>query len=136
MVRTTIAKEYPDALHPVNLAVTPWTPAYLSSDPPYLMLRHGSIVSPKKQSELLAAWDRVKATSPRHYKTREEARSATFAYHWVFWEVTTLGPYISRESRQQTEEAILASDRLPGMVKEANVHQAARRFSTTLPTVM
>jgi hypothetical protein len=146
MVRETIHNEYPDALHPESLATVPSipdgillvpTPAYkLVSDPehpPYLMLRLASIVSQWKQSELLAAWDKVKATSPRHYIKSEEARSVTPAYHFGIWEITNRVPYITRETKSQTAAAILAIDKLLGLVKEQVVPKIISMMKEYLP---
>jgi hypothetical protein len=146
MVRTTISKEYPDARHPENLHVVPLTrngilkvptPKYkLSLDPdhpPYLILRLDLIVSVKKQWALLAAWDQVQAASPQHYIKREQARSTTPAYHWGIWEVTAPAPYITRESKDQTAEAILAIDKLLGLVKELMVPKIIQMMKEYLP---
>ena len=146
MVRDTIRTEYPDAADPENLPVVPSMPggilrvptpaATLALDadhPPYLMLRLVSIVSPRKQLELLAAWDRLKATSPRHYIKSEEARSATPAYHFGTWEVTARAPYITRESKDQTADAILAIDNLLGLVKEQVIPKIISMMKEYLP---
>ena len=146
MVREKIRKEYPDAQHLENLMVVPSMPdgilrvptpaSTLVSDPnhpPYLMLRLVSIVSERKQSELLAAWDQVQATSPRHYIKREEARSATPAYHFGVWEVTARAPYITRETKDQTADAILAIDKLLKLVKEQVVPKIISMMKEYLP---
>lgn len=146
MVRDTVLEQYPDARHPENLPAAPSMPdgilcvptpaSHLVSDPnhpPYLMLRLVSIVSIWKQSELLAAWDQVKATSPRHYIKSEEARSATPAYHFGVWEVTARAPYITRESKDQKANAILAIDRLLRLVKEQVVLKIISMMKEYLP---
>jgi hypothetical protein len=146
MVRNTIRKEYPDTRQLQNLPVVPSMPdgilrvptplSNLTSDPdhpPYLMLRLVSIVSRRKQSELLAAWDKVKVSSPKHYIKREAARSATPAYHFGVWEVTAPAPYITQESKDQTADALLAIDKLLGLVKEQVVPKIISMMKEYLP---
>lgn len=129
-VRTTVRKEYPDSQHPENYPVlpsnpdgillTPTPPSTLVSDPqhpPYMILRLISIVSERTQSELLAAWDQVKATSPKIYIKDDDARSITPAYHFGIWEVTSRVPHVTRETRDQTANAILAIDKLLRLIK-------------------
>jgi hypothetical protein len=146
IVRKTVSKEYPDAQHPENLPVVPSLPhgilhvptpkPELDSDPdhpPYMILRLVSIVPEWVQLALLDAWDQVKATSPRHYIKSEEARSATPAYHFGIWEVTALAPYITRESKDQTANAILAIDKLLRLVKELVVPKMISMIKEYLP---
>jgi len=146
MVRDTIIREFPDAANHENLPIVPSLPGGIlriptpaptlaldSDHPPYLMLRLVTIVSKRKQLELLAAWDRLKATSPRHYIKSEEARSATPAYHFGIWEVTARAPYITRESKDQTAEAVVAIDNLLGLVKEQVVPKIISMMKEYLP---
>jgi hypothetical protein len=100
--------------------------------PPFLVLRHDSIISPKKLSEILAAWDFVQSTSPKHHIKREN-RSATPGYHWGIWEITLDHPCITRESREQSKEAILAIDQLLGLVKELVVPKIIKMTKEYLP---
>jgi hypothetical protein len=146
MVRRTIAQEYPDTKHPENFAVVPSmphgilkipTPPYqLSQDPehpPYLILRLDSIISGKKQGDILAAWDKVQAISPRHLIKRKGARSAVPAYHWGVWEATARMPHITLESQRQTPDAIVAIDKLLGLVKKFVVPKVIKITKEYLP---
>jgi hypothetical protein len=113
------------------------TPKYvLSKDPehpPYLVLCLDSIISKKKQGEILTAWDRVQATSPHHLIKHEEACSATPAYHWGIWEVTAKTPYIIQESKKQTPEVISAIDTLLDLVKKLVVPKIIKITKEYLP---
>ena len=80
------------------------------------MLRCISVISPRTQARLLAAWDDVQNVSPRHHIRQEQARSATPAYHWGVWEGSSLQPFITCESRIQSLEAIAAIDQLLSLV--------------------
>lgn len=146
LVKETISQEYPDAQDPENLPVVPSLPhgilhvptpqAMLVSDPdhpPYMLLRVVSIFSEQKQLALLAAWDEVKAASPRHHIKSEVARSVTPAYHFGIWEVTARAPQITRESRDQKAHAILAIDKLLGLVKKLVVPKMISMIKEYLP---
>lgn len=101
--------------------------------PPYLMLRLDSIISPWNREEILAAWDKVQVASPHHLIQREGARSSTPAYHWGVWEATAKKPYITRESREQTPEAIASIDKLLGLVKKLVVPKVIKVTKEYLP---
>ena len=145
-LRELIQREYPDACHPENLPAVPSapdkilnvpTPEYiLQADPhhpPYLILRCVSVISARTQEQLLAAWDRVKTVKPRQYIKREHGRSATPAYHWGVWEASSLRPFITRETRDQSVEAIAAIDQLLNLVRQRVVPKAVEMIRHYLP---
>jgi hypothetical protein len=146
LVRKTIGLEYPDAKYPETFPVLPSashgilkipTPlSELSQDPDhplYLLLRLDSLISWKNQGDILAAWDELQVTTPRHLIKREEARSATPAYHWGVWEATAPRPYITSESHRQTPEAILAIDKLLRLVKKFVIPKVIKTTKEYLP---
>ena len=101
--------------------------------PPYLILRCVSLISPRTQALLLAAWDCVKSVKPRQYIKGEQGRSATPAYHWGVWEATSLRPFVTRETRDQSVEAIAAIDQLLNLVRQRVVPKAIEMIRHYLP---
>jgi hypothetical protein len=80
--------------------------------PPYMLLRFDNIVLPAHRSKILAAWDTLQSTHPRHHLKRERSRSTTPAYHFGVWEVSLPDPLITSETRIQCQEAVVAIDNL------------------------
>lgn len=146
LVREIILREFPDASQPQNLPAVPQTPSrilaiptpgsYLQDDPqhpPYMMLRCVSVINPRTQAQLLAAWDRVQLVSPAHHIKREQARSVTPAYHWGVWEANASTPFITRESRKQSDEAVAAIDELLNLVRKRVVPKVIELSRHYLP---
>jgi hypothetical protein len=145
-VREIILNQFPDACHPENLPAVPTSPGTvlavptpseeLKADPqhpPYLMLHCVSVVSPRTQSLLLAAWNRVLSVSPKNHIKLEQSRSKTPAYHWGVWEASASKPLITRESRLQSREAIAAIDNLLSLVGQLVVPKVIRMTRYYLP---
>jgi hypothetical protein len=142
----TVKEEYPDVSHPESLPAVPSTlhsilqvptPAFkMASDPthlPYMILRCDSILSPWKQDQILAAWNRVQAVLPQHLIKWAETCSKTPAYHWGIWEASSHWPFITQESREQAPEAIAAIDRLLELVGRLMVPKIIKMTKTYLP---
>ncbi|KAF9474886.1 hypothetical protein BDN70DRAFT_898616 [Pholiota conissans] len=70
--------------------------------PPYLAMRFPSVVSPKTNSRLVLAWDKLLASGVKFPKV-DPNRSTTPALHLGIWEIFSSKPFISANSRQTPE---------------------------------
>jgi hypothetical protein len=83
--------------------------------------------------ELLAVWDWIQLSEPKHWRKNDESRSKTPAYHFGVWETTASQPIITRESHLQRKEAIRAIDGLLGLVKKYVVPRIVKGLQQDLP---
>lgn len=99
--------------------------------PPYLMLRFDNVLSIAGQKRIFQAWLDLQSLNPKHHIAREMSRSTTPALHVGIWEMSSATPYVTRETVKQTEEVIIALDRLLLLVKSLMVPKIlslTRRF--------
>jgi hypothetical protein len=123
LVRRVIAEKYLDPLvNPLEEHTRLFIPVLnLQSldpmHPPYFMLRFDKILSPPNQRRIFQAWVVLLAAHPQHHIAREASRSKTPGLHVGIWELSSATPFVTRETKRQTPEAMAALDQLLSLVK-------------------
>ncbi len=86
--------------------------------PPYLVARFDwQVVKKSVTNALLRAWEELSQLDVQFPKA-DKTRSATPALHLGIWQLYNADPYITGDSRHQSEEVIVAMDKFPRIIQE------------------